>query len=136
MRVMNRTILKEMATVAAITLLGLVVLVLLQQAVRLADLIIKQGVSPLTVAPILALALPALVVSILPVCSLMAPAITYSRLATDSELLALRATGYSFYQLLPPILVLGAFMGIATAVLVLEVIPHANFLTRQLLFEA
>jgi lipopolysaccharide export system permease protein len=136
MRVITKTILKEMATVAGITLLGLVVLVLLQQAVRLADLITKQGVSPLTIAPILALALPALVVTILPVCSLIAPAITYSRLATDSELLALRATGYSFYQLLTPILGLGVFMGVATAVLVLEVIPHANFLARQLIFEA
>jgi lipopolysaccharide export system permease protein len=136
MRVITKAVLKEMATVAGITLLGLVVLVLLQQAVRLADLITKQGVSLFTIAPILALALPALVVTILPVCSLMAPAITYSRLATDGELLALRATGYSFYQLLSPILALGVFMGIATAVLVLEVIPHANFLVRQLVFEA
>ena len=136
MRVITKAILKEMATVAGITLLGLMVLVLLQQAARLADLITKQGVSLLTIAPILALALPALVVTILPVCSLMAPAITYSRLATDGELLALRATGYSFYQLLTPIIGLGVFMGVATAVLVLEVIPHANFLARQLVFEA
>lgn len=136
MRAITKAILKEMATVAGITLLGLVVLVLLQQAVRLADLITKQGVSPLTMAPILALALPALVVTILPVCSLVAPAITYSRLATDSELLALRATGYSFYQLLTPVLGLGVFMGIATTALVLAVIPHANFLARQLVFEA
>ncbi len=136
MRVITKAILREMATVAAVTLLGLVVLVVLQQAVRLADLIAKQGVSPFTIAPVLALALPALVVTILPVCSLMAPAITYSRLATDSEILALRATGYSFYQLLTPILSLGVFMGGATALLVLEVIPHANFLARQLIFEA
>jgi lipopolysaccharide export system permease protein len=136
MRVMTKGIFKEMAAVAGIALLGLVVLVLLQQAVRLADLITKQGVSPLSIVPILALALPALVVTILPVCSLMAPAITYSRLASDSELLALRATGYSFYQLLTPILGLGVFMGVATAVLVLEVIPHANFLARQLVFDA
>jgi lipopolysaccharide export system permease protein len=136
MRVITKAILKEMAVVAGITLLGLVVLVLLQQAVRLSDLITKQGVSPFTIAPILALALPALVVTILPVCSLMAPAIAYSRLASDGELLALRATGYSFYQLLSPILGLGVFMGIGTAILVLEVIPHANFFARQLVFEA
>jgi lipopolysaccharide export system permease protein len=136
MRVITKAIFKEMAIVAGITLLALVVLVLLQQAVRLADLITKQGVSPFTIAPILALALPALVVTIFPVCSLMAPAITYSRLASDSELLALKATGYSFYQLLSPILALGVFMGIVTAILVLEVIPHANFLARQLVFEA
>jgi lipopolysaccharide export system permease protein len=136
MRVITKAILKELATVAVITLLGLVVLVLLQQAARLADLITKQGVSPLSIAPILALALPALVVTILPVSSLMAPAITYSRLATDSELLALRATGYSFYQLLTPIVSLGVFMGVGTTVLVLAVIPHANFLARQLVFEA
>jgi lipopolysaccharide export system permease protein len=136
MRLITKAILKEMATVAGITLLGLVVLVLLQQAVRLADLITKQGVSPLSIAPILALALPALLVTIFPVCSFMAPAITLSRLATDNELLALRATGYSFYQLLTPVLGLGVLMGVAAAVLVLAVIPHANFLARQLVFDA
>ena len=136
MRMITKAIFKEMATVAAITLLGLVVLVLLQQAVRLADLITKQGVSPLSIVPILALALPALVVTILPVCSLMSPALTYSRLATDGELLALKATGYSFYQLLTPVLGLGVFMGVVTALLVLAVIPHANFLARQWVFEA
>jgi lipopolysaccharide export system permease protein len=66
----------------------------------------------------------------------MAPAITLSRLATDSELLALRATGYSFYQLLAPVLGLGVFMGVTTVILVLAVIPHANFLARQLVFDA
>ena len=136
MRVITRAILKEMITVASITLLGLVVLVLLQQAVRLADLITKQGVSLFTIVPILTLALPALLVTVFPVCALMAPAIIYSRLATDSELLALRATGYSFYQLLAPVLGLGIAMGVVTAILVLEVIPHANFLARHQIFEA
>jgi lipopolysaccharide export system permease protein len=136
MRVITKAIFKEMGAVAGLTLLGLVMLVLLQQAVRLADLITKQGVSLLTIAPILALALPALIVTILPVCTLMAPAIIYSRLATDSELLALRATGYSFYQLLSPVLGLGVLMALITAVLILEVIPRANFLARQQMFEA
>ena len=136
MRVITKTILKEMGTIGSITLLGLVVLVLLQQAMRLTDLITKQGVSLVAIAPSLLLALPALVAIMLPVCALMTPAITYSRLATDSELLALRATGYSFYQLLPPILALGILMAGATVFLVVEVGPRTNFLTRQQLFEA
>jgi lipopolysaccharide export system permease protein len=136
MRVITKTIFKEMGTIGSITLLGLVVLVLLQEAMRLTDIITKQGVSLAAIAPSLLLALPALVAIMLPVCALMTPAITYSRLATDSELLALRATGYSFYQLLPPILGLGLLMSGATAFLVVEVIPHANFLARQQLFEA
>ena len=136
MRVITKAILKEMGTVGSITLLGLVVLVLLQEVVRLTDLITKQGVSLAAIAPSLVLALPALVAFMLPVCALITPAITYSRLATDSELLALRATGYSFYQLLPPIVGLGLLMAGATAFLVVEVGPHTNFLARQQLFEA
>jgi len=136
MRVITKTIFKEMGTIGSITLLGLVVLVLLQQAMRLTDIITKQGVSLAAIAPSLLLALPALVAYMLPVCALITPAITYSRLATDSELLALRATGYSFYQLLPPILGLGLLMSGATAFLVVEVGPHTNFLARQQLFEA
>jgi lipopolysaccharide export system permease protein len=136
MRVITKAILKEMGTVGSITLLGLIVLVLLQEVVRLTDIITKQGVSLAAIAPSLLLALPALVAFMLPVCALITPAITYSRLATDSELLALRATGYSFYQLLPPILGLGLLMSGATAFLVVEVGPHTNFLARQQLFEA
>ena len=66
MRMITKAILKEMCLVAGITLLGLLVLVLLQQAVRLTDLVTKQGVSLLAIAPIIALALPALVVIVLP----------------------------------------------------------------------
>jgi lipopolysaccharide export system permease protein len=136
MRVITKAIVQEMGVVASITLLGLIMLVILQQAVRLADLVTRQGVSVLALAPILALALPALAVTILPVCALMAPAITYSRMAADSELLALRATGYSFHQLLWPVLTLGLLLAAATAFLVMEVIPHANLLARQRIFEA
>jgi lipopolysaccharide export system permease protein len=136
MRVITKAILKEMGTVGSITLLGLVVLVLLQEMVRLTDIITKQGVSVAAIAPSLLLALPALVAFMLPVCALITPAITYSRLATDSEWLALQATGYSFYQLLPPIVGLGMLMSGATAFLVVEVGPHTNFLARQQLFEA
>ena len=74
MRVITKAILKEMATVAGITLLGLVVLVLLQQAVRLADLITKQGVSPLSIAPILALCPATLVTTALQRAALAAAA--------------------------------------------------------------
>jgi lipopolysaccharide export system permease protein len=136
MRVITKSILKEMATIGSLTLLGLVVLVLLQEVVRLTDIITKQGVSLAAIAPSLFLALPALVAFMLPVCALITPAITYSRLATDSEWLALQATGYSLYQLLPPIVGLGILMSGATAFLVMEVGPHTNFLARQQLFEA
>jgi lipopolysaccharide export system permease protein len=136
MRVITKTILKEMGTVGSMTLLGLVVLVLLQEVVRLTEVITKQGVSLVAIAPCLVLALPALVAFMLPVCALMTPAITYSRLATDSEWLALQAPGYSFYQLLPAILVLGTLMAGATVALVVEVGPRTNFLARQQLFAA
>jgi lipopolysaccharide export system permease protein len=136
MRLITKAILREMSTVASITILGLIVIVLLQQAVRLADLITRQGVSVLAIAPILALALPALVVTILPVCALIAPAITYSRLVADGELLVLRATGYSFSQLLVPILSFSMLMAGLTALLIVEIIPQTNRLARQQIFEA
>jgi lipopolysaccharide export system permease protein len=136
MRVMTKAIFKEMCVVAGITLLGLVVLVLLQQTIRLADLITRQGVAIAAVMRILPLALPALLVIILPVCALMAPVITYSRLASDSELLALRATGYSLYQLLSPVVGVAMLLATATVILIVEVIPHTNFLARKQIFEA
>lgn len=136
LRVITKSILREMGTVASLTLLGLIILVLLQQTMRLGDLVMQQGVSLLAIAPIVALALPALVVTILPVCALMAPAITYSRLAADSELLALRATGYSFTQLLSPMLGFGILIAGMTGLLIVEVIPQANFLARKQIFEA
>lgn len=136
MRVMTKAILKEMCVVASIALLGLIVLVLLQQTMRLADLITKQGVAVTAVARILPLALPALVAITLPVCALVTPVITYSRLATDSELLALRATGYSFYQLLAPVVGMAFLVAGGALILIVEVIPYTNFLARRQIFEA
>ncbi|MBI3329189.1 MAG: LptF/LptG family permease [Nitrospinae bacterium] len=121
---------------AGIALLALIVLVLLQQTMRLADLITMQGASLAAVAQILLLALPALVVIILPVLALMTPVMTYSRLATASELLALKATGYSFYRLLAPVFGMAILTAGSTATLILGVIPHTNFLARKQMFEA
>ena len=136
MRVMTKAIFKEMCLVASIALLGLIVLVLLQQTMRLADLITKQGIAVTAVARILLLALPALVAITLPVCALVTPVITYSRLATDSELVALKATGYSFYQLLAPIVGMALLIAGGALVLIIAVIPHTNFLARTQIFEA
>jgi lipopolysaccharide export system permease protein len=95
-----------------------------------------QGVSPAAMAQILLLALPALVVIILPVCALITPVIAYSRLATDHELLVLKATGYSFYQLLAPVATLALLLAGVTGTLILEVVPQTNFLARKSIFEA
>ena len=111
MRVITKAILKEMAIVARHHALGLVVLVLLQQAVRLADLITKQGVSPLSIAPILALALPALVVTIFPSAPSWLRRLPSVVWPPTVSCWRSGPRAIVFYQLLTPILGLGVFMG-------------------------
>ena len=61
--------------------------------------------------------------------------IALGRLAADSEIIALRASGVSLYRLLRPIMVAATLGWMATSYLIIEVLPDSNQAVRTLLFQ-
>lgn len=108
-------------------------ILLLQALFKLAQLIITNGVPFETVAQMLWLSLPRIVVLTIPMALLFGILIAVGRLSADSELVALRASGISLFSLSPrrtslyrPVLVLSAILAGLNLYLMLEVMPAGN----------
>ncbi|MCP4660941.1 MAG: YjgP/YjgQ family permease [bacterium] len=108
---------------------------LLRVLFRSADLIISSGVAVAAVGKLLLLSLPNVVVLTIPMALLFAILIAVGRLSSDSELVAIRASGISLFTLFRPILLLSALLTGLNILLMLEVVPEGNHALQRLQLE-
>lgn len=117
------------------TILGMAVyvLVFLMNAIfELADLAIKKDVPITKVALLLLLYLPRVLELTLPMAVLLGVLVGIGRMSTDSEVVALRACGVSYWKMLAPVLTLGLIAWAFGSYLVLGVEPGTNYSRRRL----
>jgi lipopolysaccharide export system permease protein len=62
----------------------------------------------------------------LPMATLIAVLVTFSRLSLDNEITAMKAAGISFYQMIPPVAVLTGFASLATLALSAFILPRGD----------
>jgi LPS export ABC transporter permease LptF/LPS export ABC transporter permease LptG len=93
---------------------------------RSADMIIRRGLSPGEVGKLVLYTLPNIIVLTIPMALLFAILIAIGRLASDSELVAMRATGVSLFTLYRPILLLSAALALANTYVSAYLLPRAN----------
>src|SRR6267142_1703023 len=117
------------------TFLGLCVYVLvfvMQALFDLAELAIKKDLSIGSVLTILVFWLPRVLEMTIPMAILLGILVGIGRLSTDSEVIALRASGVSYWKILYPVLTLGIIGWVISSLLILAVEPGANYKRRQI----
>ncbi len=117
------------------TLLGLLVfgvVLVMPLLLEAAELYIRRDLSVSLVGLYLALALPHILVLVIPMAVLLGVLVGIGRLAADSEITALRACGYSDRRLLVPVLTLGVVAAIGSGALFNFAVPAANYAQHQL----
>src|SRR3989475_66333 len=117
------------------TFLGLCVFVLvfiMNALFELAEIAIKKDLSIRSVVTILLFYLPRVLELTIPMAILLGVLVGIGRLSTDSEVVALRASGVSYWKILYPVLTLGIVGWVVSSVLILEVEPGANYKRRQI----
>lgn len=93
------------------------------------------GVKVLTLVQLFFLNLPAIAVLTLPMATLLGTILAFSRLSADSEITALRAGGISIYRLVMPAIAVGLVMTLLTIGVNEFVVPKANYLNEQIVWE-
>ena len=93
---------------------------------RLTKLFVQKGVSPLYLVELLIYVMPATVVLSLPMAMLVAILLALGRLSTDNEIVAMKAHGIAFHQLMLPLLVVAAVLSLVDLVLIDHALPQAN----------
>lgn len=79
--------------------------------------------------------LPAIMVYIFPMATLLAALLAFGRLSGDSEVVAFRASGVSLYRLIIPVIFLGFLVSFANLGFSEIVVPQANQAAKNLLIE-
>jgi lipopolysaccharide export system permease protein len=109
--------------------LGVVVFIfilLMFQALRLTEFVLVHGLSIRIVGEIMLYMSVSFLPAILPMSLLFAVLLTYARLSSDSEIVALKSVGLSTWHLLAPSLILGTLLSVLSAQTSFQIGPWGN----------
>lgn len=126
MRRLDRYLVSETLGPLALGFTVYTFIMLIRFLFRSADMVIRRGLSLGSVVELVAYHLPSILVLTVPMALLFAILIAIGRLASDGELVAMRATGMSLFSLYRPILGLSIVLFFGNVVLMTEVLPRAN----------
>ena len=110
-------------------------ILLVARILDLVDLVMARGVPITQVLVLFGYILPSFLEVTIPMALLLGIVIAFGRLATDGELVALRAAGLHLFQLLRPVAMFGLFVGFLTLTLSISTRPWAHREIKEALYE-
>jgi lipopolysaccharide export system permease protein len=131
----HRYLLREIAVPTTLGLVVFTFVLLMGRMLRLTDLVISKGVPPGEIARLFVCLLPTFLVLTVPLAVLLGILVGFGRLSADSEIIALKSSGFSLYSLLLPALGLAVPAALLTAWLTLEAEPAGYAAFRNQVFQ-
>lgn len=127
MRRLDRYIFREILTPGLLALTALTFLVFSQRVGGwLIELTIRQSASASEIWAVSAAILPAVLQFTLPMAVLVGILTSFGRMSSDSEIIALRASGVSMIRILRPVLILASLAAAVTLILTVWVAPQTT----------
>jgi len=134
-RILNRYVFLEITVPFFFGLAVFTFVLLIARILKLVELVVNRGVPLLDILKTFSLILPAFLEVTVPMALLLAILLGFGRLASDSEIVALKTSGVSLYQITAPVVVFTALASLATFVTAIWVRPWANGALREQFFE-
>ena len=136
--ILSRYIFKELLWPFLLALLVFSSVALMTQIIDLINLVFNKGVSPGRVIMLVVYLLPSLLIYTVPMSVILAVLIALGRLSADSEIIALKASGISLYQMMSPFfaLCLTGFVLTALCSVSLESLGRRTFRSQTENFSA
>jgi lipopolysaccharide export system permease protein len=135
MNELTRYVVRQVLVLTLFVTVAFSVAVWLVQSLRLIDLIVNRGLSFGLFLYLALLILPRLVEIVLPIAAFVAILFIYAKLATESEIVVMRAAGVSQTGLALPAILTGLVLMVALYALTLEIVPAANRAFKDLQFQ-
>jgi len=110
-------------------------IILATKMLSITELIVNRGVHVGQVVRMLLYLLPDIIVFALPAACLMAVVVAFLRLSADSEIIALKSSGVSLYQMLPSVVALSLSGLLIALVIGTVLVPWSNRSFKDLIFQ-
>jgi len=133
-KILNRYISREIWPIFIAGLLVFIFIVLAARMLSLAEWVVNRGIHLGEVIKMIAYLIPGMVLFALPAAMLMAVFIAFLRLSSDNEITAMKSSGISLGQMLPPVVVL-SLVGLLVALSIgVFFLPQGNRAFKDLVF--
>src|SRR5512144_2051975 len=133
-RLLDIYIAREMLAPTAIGLLVFTFVLLIDQIPRLLAVLVSRSADLGTILRVFLNLLPSILAVTIPMAFLLGVLLAFGRMASDSEIVALRAVGVSPMRLLAPVMMLAGVMTAVTFYVNAVALPAANQAHRELVF--
>src|SRR5262245_60969006 len=131
---LDRYVCAEILPPTGLGLLLFTFILLLQQITLLTGILIARGADLPTILRLFLNILPSILAITIPMAFLLGVLLAFGRLASESEIIALRAVGVSPLRLLSPVLILATVMTAITFYINAVALPAANQAHREIVF--
>jgi lipopolysaccharide export system permease protein len=125
-KIIHRYIFQEVLTPFLLGLSVFTFILLIARLLKLIELVVNRGLPPTQILRLLAFLMPAFLELTVPMAMLLAILIAFGRLSADAEMIAMRSSGLSIYQLVPPVILFVLMTSLITACLSMYARPWAN----------
>jgi lipopolysaccharide export system permease protein len=133
--ILNKYIFDEIWPTFLAGLIAFVFIIVATKLLSVTELIITRGVHIVQVVSMVVYLLPDIITFALPAATLLAVVIAFLRLSVDNEIIALKSSGISIYQLLPPVVVISIVGFLAAIAVSVIAMPWGNRSFKDLIFE-
>lgn len=134
-KILHRYILRELSGPFFLILSIFLFVLLMGRLLKIVEMIVRQGVGPGEVLRLVAYLVPSFLPLAIPMATLIAGVICFSRLSAEMEITAMKASGISVYQMLPPVLLFSGLMSGVTLFLTIYGAPWGAYGFRELAFQ-
>lgn len=107
---LQRYVLLDCITFFLLALCAFTGVLLTVQLLRLSDLVVNRGVAGADIVMMFVAVVPTFLELAIPMAAVVGVMLAINRLSADAELIVMRASGVSLYQILPAVLVFGLFL--------------------------
>ncbi|MEK7774032.1 MAG: LptF/LptG family permease, partial [Deltaproteobacteria bacterium] len=134
--IIDRYVFKETAVPFLLSLAILTMTALLSKVVKLIELMLTHGAGARFVFWFILSVLPSFLIYTIPVSFLIGVLVAFTRLSSDSEITAMKASGISLFKLLRPVLALAVIASASTLAFTMYFFPWGSLNLKKLMYDA
>jgi lipopolysaccharide export system permease protein len=133
-KILDRYIIRELIAPFFLSIAVLTLALFLQKMFRLTELVLSKGSSLAATGKLLLYIMPGFLAMTIPISLLVAALTAFSRLSSDSEVTAMKASRVSLYSMVRPVMKFSIVLFFVTAVIAHFLAPNAMFAFKAQLF--
>jgi lipopolysaccharide export system permease protein len=133
-KILDRYIIRELIAPFFLSIAVLTLALFLQKMFRLTELVLSKGSSLAATGKLLLYIMPGFLAMTIPISLLVAALTAFSRLSSDSEVTAMKASRVSLYAMVRPVMKFSVVLFFVTAVIAHFLAPNAMFAFKAQLF--